>query len=151
MKREEIKVGSEYVAKVSGKMVNVKVINIRSNGRPSVVYDVRNMATGRVLTFRSSMRFRKLATAPQTVSDSSTCIPFLVYRPGGQVARNTYAGVLEYLPAGAKTVRRWRGDDGKHYDDYKDANGAVLLQIEIAAGTPLPPLPQEYKNITETR
>ncbi len=61
MKKAEIKVGGHYIAKVSGRIVTVRVDAIRECGgydhnRP--VYDVTNLTTGRKTTFRSAAKFR---------------------------------------------------------------------------------------------
>lgn len=65
MKAKEIKVGGHYRAKISGRVVTVRVDAIRHPilvraGRDSetTVYDVTNLSTGRKTTFRSAMKFR---------------------------------------------------------------------------------------------
>jgi hypothetical protein len=62
MKKSEIRVGGLYKAKVSGKLVTVRVDGIREWGAPSVGtgtrYDVTNLSTGRGTTFRSAQKFR---------------------------------------------------------------------------------------------
>ncbi len=74
MKKNEIVVGRHYQAKVSGKTVTVRVKAIRilaipiptyfEHGHPptrdATVYDVINLATNRMLTFRSPVKFRQL-------------------------------------------------------------------------------------------
>ena len=70
MKKSEIKVGGHYVAKVSDKLVTVRVDAIRKAEYPtsgSARYDVTNLSTGRKTTFRSAMKFRSVAAA-QTLS-----------------------------------------------------------------------------------
>jgi hypothetical protein len=72
VKKNEIKVGGVYVAKVSGRLVSVRVDRIReasSSGsitdrrgrvKPLItVFDVTNLLTGRMTTFRSAARFRE--------------------------------------------------------------------------------------------
>lgn len=68
MKKHEITIGQNYIARVSGKLVTVRVDAIRerytglaSNARYSLHYDVTNLATGRRLTFRSAQKFRGIA------------------------------------------------------------------------------------------
>lgn len=66
MKKSWIKVGGNYVAKVSGKLTTVRVDAISegtdSFGRQSKMrYDCTNLATGRKVTFRSSQKFREEA------------------------------------------------------------------------------------------
>lgn len=67
MKANEIKVGGYYKAKVSNKVVTVRVDAIREVAgiRPvfgrtpySTRYDVTNTVTGRKTTFKSAMKFR---------------------------------------------------------------------------------------------
>lgn len=66
MKKNEIKVGGKYKAKVSGNLVTVRVDSIRSSaygeGKRNDLYDVTNLATGRKTTFRSAAKFRAEAT-----------------------------------------------------------------------------------------
>ena len=64
MKASEIKVGCVYLAKVSGKLTNVRVDAIkevyssRARGTWRDWYTVTNLATGRRTTFRSPQKFR---------------------------------------------------------------------------------------------
>ncbi len=77
MKKSEIQVGGHYVAKVSGRLVTVRVDAIREYNpsfshsyrslRSSTSYDVTNLTTGRKTTFRSAAKFRyedRLSTMP---------------------------------------------------------------------------------------
>ncbi len=57
MKKSEIEKGGIYIAKVSGKIVKVRVNEIRQGVMTR--YDCTNMATGRQITVRSAMRFRE--------------------------------------------------------------------------------------------
>ena len=62
MKQAEIKVGHQYQAKVSGRIVVVHVDAIRETtrfGKDVTVYDVTNLGTGRKLTFKSAAKFRR--------------------------------------------------------------------------------------------
>ena len=78
MKASEIHIGAYYLAKVSGKVVTVRVESItevpgrhipeahrpiggRSKYPDRTVYGVTNLDTGRKTTFRSAQRFRSLA------------------------------------------------------------------------------------------
>lgn len=68
MKKSQINVGGVYTAKVSGRIVNVRVDAIREvfpPNRPNGVnvYDITNLATGRRLTFRSAAKFRDVANS----------------------------------------------------------------------------------------
>ena len=74
MKQSEIKVGGHYTAKVSGKIVTVRVDSIgeterrkkdywgKVTRRCTTHYNVTNLATGRELTFQSAQKFRQDAT-----------------------------------------------------------------------------------------
>ncbi len=69
MKKADIHIGRLYEAKVSGKIVTVRVDQtsdlgggIWNDGRHYTKYDVTNLATGRKLTFRSAARFRRPVT-----------------------------------------------------------------------------------------
>lgn len=80
MKQSEIEVGGKYIAKVSGKLVTVRVDRIGETEqrmptkygytgnvryRHITYYAITNMATGRELTFRSAQKFRRPATEDQ--------------------------------------------------------------------------------------
>ncbi|RMF72779.1 MAG: hypothetical protein D6744_16465 [Planctomycetota bacterium] len=62
MRLSEIEIGGRYAAKVSGRLVVVRVNNIRTaapyRGRSRTAIDVVNERTGRSLTFRSAARLR---------------------------------------------------------------------------------------------
>jgi hypothetical protein len=58
MKAHEITLGGIYLAKVSSKLVKVRVDHIRTTHTGRTVYDVTNLTTGRRITFRSPQRFR---------------------------------------------------------------------------------------------
>lgn len=63
MKKNQIKVGGIYIAKVAGKLTTVRVDAIREvteyNDREGTRYDVTNLATNRRTSFRSAMKFRR--------------------------------------------------------------------------------------------
>ncbi len=60
MKQSEIRVGGLYLAKVSDKVVTVRVDRIRKGG--SHPYEVTNLATGRKVAFKSAAKFRAETT-----------------------------------------------------------------------------------------
>lgn len=72
MKKNEIKVGGHYRAKVSNRLTTVRVDAIRErNGfkKTETTYDVTNLSTGRKTTFRSATKFRnEVGMEPTTVS-----------------------------------------------------------------------------------
>ncbi len=61
MKKNEIRAGGRYTARVSGNLTTVRVDAIRECtgwDRDKTVYDVTNLTTGRKTTFRSAAKFR---------------------------------------------------------------------------------------------
>lgn len=68
MKLKDIAVGGRYAAKVSGVIVTVRVVNIRSaftfGGRACTRIDAVNERTGRRLTIASAARLRRAVEAP---------------------------------------------------------------------------------------
>lgn len=79
MKKEEIKVGGIYTAKVNHRMVEVKVTNIKDgdyrrtfNQRAvsRTIYEGINLSTGRKVTFHSSIRFRSPVSASKQLAAS---------------------------------------------------------------------------------
>lgn len=71
MKAEDIEVGSVYVAKISNKLVKVRVDGVgervgykgkdylgRVKSCSRTVYHVTNLSTGRTATFKSAAKFR---------------------------------------------------------------------------------------------
>lgn len=71
MKKNEIKVGGHYRAKVSDKLVTVRVDGIEDRamgfGKPHTAYHVFNLSTGRKTTFRSAAKFRSKVSKPKEV------------------------------------------------------------------------------------
>ena len=57
MKKHEIKVGGHYLARVSGRLVTVRVDSIMDDG--AVRYGAINLTTSRRTTFRSAQKFRR--------------------------------------------------------------------------------------------
>ena len=58
MKAAQITVGCVYDAKVSDRVVPVKVVNVGRDFRNRVRYECVNLTTGRTITVRSAQRFR---------------------------------------------------------------------------------------------
>lgn len=64
MKLKDIQIGGRYLAKVSGKLATVRVVEIREassyvGGRPRTIIEAVNETTGRRITLRSAQRLRK--------------------------------------------------------------------------------------------
>ena len=64
MKLKDIEIGGRYVAKVSGKLTTVRVVEIREassygSTRTRTIIEAVNEATGRRITLRSPQRLRK--------------------------------------------------------------------------------------------
>ena len=83
MKLEDVKEGGHYRARVSGKLVTVRIDKIRREERYSsqqpqgyatgklrtvkkTFFDVTNLATGRRIVFRSAAKFQFAASVPYT-------------------------------------------------------------------------------------
>lgn len=82
MKKNEIKVGGHYTAKVNGVLTTVKVTGIRDSkgyraGKSTdvQVYDVLNTRTGRTTTFHSAAKFRGVAKVEVMSGEVSTLRP----------------------------------------------------------------------------
>ena len=77
MKKQESKVGGHYVARISGRIVTVRVDAIREcDGfkRVETVFDVTNLVTGRKTTFRSAAKFRGMAKSGGTMMTVQKCV-----------------------------------------------------------------------------
>ena len=64
MKLKDIEIGGRYLAKVSGKLVRVRVVGIREassygSARAKTLIEAVNESTGRRITIRSPQRLRK--------------------------------------------------------------------------------------------
>ncbi len=92
MKKSEIKVGGEYIAKVSGKLTTVRVDCTRNfcnaQGGESTKYFVTNLATEKKLTFSSAAKFRREAKElfqksplEDHLQKETTVAPTLSYKP----------------------------------------------------------------------
>jgi len=72
MKQNEVEIGGEYVAKVSGCLTTVRLNAIRVfpgtiYSRVITFYDVTNLKTNRKATFRSARKFRAPAKGESNV------------------------------------------------------------------------------------
>jgi hypothetical protein len=73
MKKSEIVVGGLYIAKVSNKLVTVRVDSIDVStawheDKERTFYRITNLATGRKTTFRSAAKFRASWSCPDPAS-----------------------------------------------------------------------------------
>lgn len=57
MKKNEIKVGGIYMAKVNNKLQKVQVTDITTNYNDRTGYSLKNLETGRETHFRSAAKF----------------------------------------------------------------------------------------------
>jgi hypothetical protein len=71
MKAKYIQQGEKYLAKVSGRIVTVRVDNITENFEGKARYNVTNLSTGRRTQFRSAQRFRCVARPNLVKKDES--------------------------------------------------------------------------------
>lgn len=114
MKKNEIKVGGHYQAKVSNKITMVRVDLIREvvgyKGRESTVYDVTNLSTGRKTVFHSAAKFRAEANKITAANDEAERIRFqsgMATQEGEQGSDPTTALPVDSLPVGVlQTVQK---------------------------------------------
>ena len=71
MKRSEVKIGGVYTAKVSGKVVSVRITGENRHGG----WDATNQETGKSIRIRSAQRLRAAVKAPKTISPPRTGKP----------------------------------------------------------------------------
>lgn len=110
MKKNEIRVGGHYVAKVNDRLVTVRVDAITEAGR----YDVTNLSTGRTTYFRSAMKFRREVRAdePRTGANGTVANPIgrskitddLATRIDGMDAQDTAESLDEISPPFVESV-----------------------------------------------
>jgi hypothetical protein len=70
MKQSEVRIGAEYLAVISGRLVRVKVhasYEYSSRTQTRLGYEIENLVTGRRLRFRSAMRLRPLPIRDERV------------------------------------------------------------------------------------
>lgn len=93
MKKKDIVVGGLYKAKISNKIVTVRVTDIREGStgtRSQTYYSVVNLTTTRTVTFRSAAKFREPAYAEprfmvgDRVKIGPKCLPGRGYKSGDE-------------------------------------------------------------------
>lgn len=110
MRKNEIRVGGLYLAKISNNIVTVRVDSIREAEptqfkRAETVYGVTNLKTGRKVTFRSAAKFRAevkpqepKATTPKVKRACILdCGRFLIGGPEGWVCPDCATAKAEFL------------------------------------------------------
>lgn len=127
MKKADIKVGGLYAAKVSNKLVTVRVESITERDGNGIVkdgtnYRCTNLNTGRTVVFHSAAKFRgevkKEVITPTKAAG-------LLAKPG--------EGVEEALERVEKKVSKvYKGDSGPHIDETKPigSKDAMIKAIE---------------------
>lgn len=129
MKKNEIRVGGVYVAKVSGKLTKVRVDSISEvegfrashlsgmrSRRDSTSYSVTNLTTKRTTSFRSASKFR------QEVKETAMPVP-------GQKSKSQSEKVAEQNKAAVGRIK-----------ESQKANGELLTRVakgELTAGQAL--------------
>ena len=87
MKKKQIEVGKIYAMKVSGKVVPVKVVGIRTvsgfNGRDKTIYACVNQKTGRDCKAQSASKFRHEIKPKTELVHKTETIPFNEAECGG--------------------------------------------------------------------
>ena len=67
MKKDQIKIGGLYTAKVSDRMVTVRIDSVSSHGG----WNATNTATGKAIRIKGAQRLRRAAGSPQDASGAS--------------------------------------------------------------------------------
>jgi len=134
MKKNEVKVGGQYIAKVSGKLVQVRVTGTSGHGG----WDAVNEATGKKVRIKSAQRLRGEAK-PKTASKAADAAPVGAgAKPAAEVAKDAKvapaAAVGKRDAAGAKPdaatdkagkVAAWRKDVAAKLAKPDPANAAA--------------------------
>jgi len=68
MKKNEIKIGHVYIAKVTGKVVPVEIVSANPNGG----WDGKNLSTGKAVRIKSAQRLREEKPAAKRAATSPT-------------------------------------------------------------------------------
>lgn len=139
MKKNDIKVGGLYVARVGANITTVRVDAIREiEGRSSgtsywakttpatTVYDVTNIKTGRKTTFRSAMKFRHVSRQG-TISDQQ-----IQNRIAPPTVTPEWQGVAKADPELTKALTSLLGERDDTPETTKEER-ADLLASELAA------------------
>lgn len=128
MKKNEIKVGGHYTAKVSENLVTVRVDGIEDRpmgfGKAHTAYHVLNLATGRKTTFRSAAKFR------EAVTDGPPGTPWANRSESGRIQR-TGVTVSESVSGGKQS-----SDPTEKSTD--GSNGSAKPSNAIVAAAPTP-------------
>jgi DNA helicase-2/ATP-dependent DNA helicase PcrA len=115
MKKEQIKVGGVYRARISGNFVDVRVDDIRTTragyGREGTHYHVTNLKTNRKCVFRSAAKFRGPAASERKPKETPT-VPVAAQTPAtGTVATELKPSEVEQRPDPTPTGNAVAGDD----------------------------------------
>jgi intein/homing endonuclease/ribosomal protein L37AE/L43A len=103
MKRDQIKVGGLYIAKVASRLTTVRVDSIKEGtdwrGKPTITYHVTNLTTQRKTIFHSAMKFRM---------KSSTEVAAVASRPtnSGRVGQTSNTASAAKAPASTPELRK---------------------------------------------
>lgn len=134
MRKSEIEIGGVYLARVSVKVVQVRVDDIREGTGfkgQGTSYDVTNLSTGRRTTFRSAARFRSPAKEAPTQlerSGESGSTPSLCPRCGSENLHQDQWGDWHCSDCGFDI-----GDP-----EEEDEKGSDPTSVQISTQTSLP-------------
>lgn len=149
MKKQEIKVGGKYVARVSGHYVTVRVDAIREQAgwdRDTTLYDVTNLATNRRTTFKSAAKFRSEVVVPveevisaeeaeETGVEQATHATSTTSTTSPTSTTPTVPSTLAVNIAHASTRPAYRPADGVTLTPEQEAIIAIAREIEQARTT----------------
>jgi hypothetical protein len=141
MKKNEVKVGGRYIAKVSGKLVQVRITGTSGHGG----WDAVNEATGKEVRIKSAQRLRGEA-GPKTAPKAADVAPVGAgAKPAAEVAKDAKAAPAAAVgksgAAGAKPdaatdkagkVAAWRKDVADKVSTPDPANAAAAKAAKEA-------------------
>lgn len=127
MKKSQVKVGGEYIAKVNNKLATVKVDYTENvcdeRGQKSTRYFVTNLKTGRRCVFRSAAKFRREVGSSESLDYCTDSEPDCCEGEAG----SNCPGCGKLVPPNSKSPLK------KHL--WKKTNSVPHLIVEARAGT----------------
>lgn len=130
MKKSQIKVGGLYKASVNGKIVTVRVDEIKDSniyGPVKTSYDVTNMSTGRRTSFRSASKFREEVTVAQAEEGLRT-------DPLGQLIAAANPALADPTPASPSRGGTGQTPSPKKEDDAPSSTSETDSMSTLRAG-----------------
>lgn len=149
MKKNEVKIGGEYIAKVSGKLAKVRI----TGESPYGGWDAKNTATGRDVRVRTAARLRRpVMSKPKPQHDLAPTTRLYVGNQANPENRTTID-----VPSGTYE-KIWRAHGTDQLVEFRDVNGKTWgvrwtscgLSCKCALGLSLKCLADEAEKIIES-